>query len=179
MNANDIITYWFKTLKPKDWFVKNTELDAYIRRNYSIIHASIEKDEQAHWRESDAGRLAEIIVLDQFSRNMFRGKAEAFAFDEQALALSKAAIDAGSHMRLTQVEINFLLMPFMHSESLAEHQAARPLFEQYASPGTLDFEHKHCKIIEQFGRYPHRNKILDRISSREETQFLTKAGSSF
>ena len=179
MNYTDIIHFWFEAIEPRQWWVKDTEFDALIKRRFAAVHAQASAGKMAHWREHDEGRLAEIIVLDQFSRNMFRDEPRAFAFDQQALALTKAAVKAGCHQRLEQAKTNFLLMPFMHSESVEEHQAALHLFEQHASENTLDFEHKHRAIIERFGRYPHRNAILGRESSKEEIAFLSQPGSSF
>lgn len=179
MNHNDILKFWFETLSPKDWWRKNEALDAQIKQEYSDIHQKVAQGEMARWRESDEGRLAEIIVLDQFSRNMFRGQAASFAYDSLALDLCKDAVEADVHTRLEQSKTSFLLMPYMHSESLAEHRSSLPLFEQYCSEGTLDFERRHAAIIQRFGRYPHRNSILGRESTPEEIEFLTEAGSSF
>lgn len=179
MNYEDIIKYWFETLESKDWWRKNEELDAQIRHKYKDIHEQVSVNNKSEWRKSDAGRLAEIIVLDQFSRNMFRDTPEAFASDAQALALSKAAVAAGSAGRLDQTRASFLLMPFMHSESLADHDIGLPLFEQHCAAGTVEFERRHRAIIERFGRYPHRNAILGRQSSPEELEFLDGPGSSF
>jgi len=179
MTHTDILTFWFETLSPNDWWRKNETLDARIRSEFGDIHQQVAQECASDWRESDQGRLAEIIVLDQFSRNMFRGLAESFAYDSLALDRCKAAVKAGTHTRLEQSQASFLLMPFMHSESFAEHQAGLPLFEQYCSENTLDFERRHAAIIERFGRYPHRNAILGRDSTAEETEFLTEAGSSF
>lgn len=179
MKSQDIIQFWFETLAPKQWWAKDLAFDANIRQKFSGIHQQAVAGELSRWRDTDDGRLAEVIILDQFSRNMFRDKAGAFAFDAQALALSKAAVEAGAHQRLPQTQVNFLIMPFMHSESLAEHQRAANLFAQYASEGTTDFEKRHYAIIERFGRYPHRNLILGRDSTSEEIEFLNQPGSSF
>lgn len=179
MTYSDVIQFWFEDLSPKQWWIKDQQLDLRIKQNFGKLHADASKDLLMHWRGSDQGRLAEIIVLDQFSRNMFRGEQDAFAFDAQALVLTKQAVEAGSHTRLRQDKTNFLLMPYMHSESLAEHEMGLPLFEQYGAPGTLDFELKHKSIIERFGRYPHRNQILGRESTPEEAAFLGTPGSSF
>lgn len=179
MNHTDVLTFWFETLSPKDWWRKSESLDTQIRNEFGEVHQKVAQGETGAWRETDAGRLAEVIVLDQFSRNMFRDQPESFAYDGRALELCKAAAEAGAPARLEQSKISFLLMPFMHSESLAEHQAGLPLFEQYCTEGTLDFERRHAAIIERFGRYPHRNNILGRDSTPEEIEFLTEAGSSF
>lgn len=179
MNQHDILTFWFETLSPKDWWRKNESLDAQIKREYTVIHNNVAQGETRGWRDTDEGRLAEIIVLDQFSRNMFRGHAEAFSYDSMALELCKAAVNAGAHTRLEQSRTSFLLMPYMHSELLQEHQDGWPFFEQYCSQNTRQFERRHAAIIERFGRYPHRNAILGRESTPEEMEFLTEAGSSF
>ena len=179
MDYEDIVEYWFETLEAKDWWRKNESLDDQIRRDYKELHHQVSVNDKEEWRQYDLGRLAEIIVLDQFSRNMFRDTPGAFACDAQALALSKAAVEAGVAGRLDQVRASFLLMPFMHSESLADHDIGLPLFEQYCAGGTLEFERRHREIIERFGRYPHRNEILGRESTVEELAFLGGPGSSF
>ena len=131
------------------------------------------------WRTSAKGRLAEIIVLDQFSRNMFRDTPLAFASDPLALVLSQEAISIGADEVLTSTQRSFLYMPFMHSESLIIHEAAVQLFTKNGVQSNLDFEMKHKAIIEQFGRYPHRNEILGRESTAEELEFLKQPGSGF
>lgn len=120
------------------------------------------------WRATAAGRLAEILVLDQFSRNMLRDSALAFANDALALALSQEAIYLGLNKELEQIQRIFLYMPFMHSESPAIHEVAMELFEKNGEQANLDFEIKHKNIIERFGRYPHRNGVLGRVSTVEE-----------
>jgi uncharacterized protein (DUF924 family) len=131
------------------------------------------------WRSSPAGRLAEIIVLDQFSRNLFRDDARAFAADPLALALAQEAVAAGADLALTKVERSFLYMPYMHSESRAIHVVAERLFREKAPEYNHEFELRHKAIIDRFGRYPHRNATLGRESTPEELAFLTEPGSSF
>ena len=126
-----------------------------------------------------AGRLAEIIVLDQFSRNLCRGQAGAFAQDSMAIALAQEAIGQPHFDTLPTEWRKFIIMPFMHSESLMIHKRYLPLFEKLHDDNTLDFENRHKDIIEQFGRYPHRNDILDRESTDEEEAFLQQPNSSF
>lgn len=130
------------------------------------------------WRQSAEGRLAEIIVLDQFSRNMFRDKKAAFAYDYLAVALTQAAVDVGADAELLDQprKLSFLYMPLMHSESAIIHQQAVEVFSKSGLESNLDFEYRHKKIIDQFGRYPHRNEILDRQSTAEEIEFLTQPG---
>lgn len=131
------------------------------------------------WRETAQGRLAEIILLDQFSRNIYRDTPAAFAQDPIAVVLAQEAIAAEAHLQLEKPQVGFLLMPFMHSESAAIHAWAEPLFRKLGTPDTHDFELRHKAIIDRFGRYPHRNTILGRESTAEELEFLRQPGSSF
>ncbi len=118
-------------------------------------------------------------MLDQFSRNMFRNNAEAFAHDSLALALSQEAISLNQDEPLSQLERRFLYMPFMHSESRKIHEIAVELFKKNGNQSNYEFELKHKKIIDQFGRYPHRNELLGRESTAEELAFLEQPGSRF
>jgi uncharacterized protein (DUF924 family) len=135
--------------------------------------------ELSAWRDTPHGRLAEIIVLDQFSRNLFRDSPKAFAQDGMALALAQEAVRTGADAQLSAQERVFLYMPYMHSESPAIHETAVQLFTGNGIQGNLDFELKHKAIIERFGRYPHRNALLGRNSTPEELAFLSQPGSSF
>jgi len=135
--------------------------------------------ELSGWRKSASGRLAEIIVLDQFSRNLFRGSPLSFAYDPLALVLSQEAISVGADQLLSPVERNFIYMPFMHSESLQIHEDAVELFRRNGQQGNFECELKHKVIIERFGRYPHRNEALGRASTEAELEFLQQPGSSF
>ncbi len=125
------------------------------------------------------GRLAEIILLDQFSRNLNRDHQKAFAQDLIALVLAQEAVRQPEFASLSQEQQRFVLMPFMHSESAFVHQKALPLFEQLGDPLTLEFEIMHKQIIDQFGRYPHRNALLNRVSTPAEIEFLKQPNSSF
>ena len=118
-------------------------------------------------------------MLDQFSRNMFRDTAQAFATDALALVLAQEAVAAAADQQLPVQQRVFFYMPYMHSESLRIHDEALTLFSQPGLESNLDFEHRHRTILERFGRYPHRNAILGRDSSAAETAFLTQPGSSF
>ena len=175
----EILKFWFEELEPKQWWVKDLELDQLIIARFSEIHDRASRCELSGWRKDASGRLAEIIVLDQFSRNMFRGSPLSFAYDALALALSQEAISSGTDQRLTPVERNFIYMPFMHSESLQIHEDAVELFRSNGQQGNFDYELKHKAIIERFGRYPHRNKVMGRESTDDEIDFLQQTGSSF
>ncbi len=176
---NDILDFWFKELQPKQWWTKDKAMDDEIQQRFLAIHNAATALELHHWRDSAQGRLAEIIVLDQFSRNIFRDQPQAFAYDGIALALAQEAIKLGSDKALSTSEKSFMYLPYMHSESLAIHDIAITLFDQEGLENNLDFEHRHRVIIERFGRYPHRNEILGRVSTEEEIQFLSTKGSSF
>lgn len=177
--AQDILHFWFEELTPAQWWKVEAALDADIARRFSAVLASAKQAELQHWRETAVGRLAEIIVLDQFSRNVFRNTPSAFAQDGMALVLAQEAVAAGVLDELTPVQCNFLLLPYMHSESRAIHAVAERLYRAYAPAENLDFELRHKAIIDRFGRYPHRNAILGRESTPEETDFLKQPGSSF
>ena len=174
-----VIDFWFEEIEPAMRWKKDAAFDALLVERFSETHTRACRCELFEWRRHPQGRLAEIIVLDQFSRNMFRDSALAFANDALALALAQEAIACGADQDLTQVQRSFLYMPFMHSESLRIHEIAVELFRKNGIEGNLDFEFKHKKIIEKFGRYPHRNSVLGRQSTAEELEFLTRPGSSF
>lgn len=174
-----VLGFWFDDSTEQDWFSKNLDYDKKIVDNFSVIHEKARSCELESWRAHPMGALAEIIVLDQFSRNMFRGTPESFAYDGLALCLAQRCIELGYDERLNARERRFLYMPYMHSESKLIHQHAMTLFERLGDQNTLKFEVAHKKIIDQFGRYPHRNEILRRSSSSEEIEFLKQEGSSF
>lgn len=178
-NYQIVIDFWFSELKPQQWFMKSVELDETIKSRFLDLHKQANAGELFSWRGTALGRLAEIIVLDQFSRNIFRDQAESFASDSLALVLAQEAISAGADIELEQTQRAFLYMPFMHSESAAIHQQAVKLFENLGVESNLEFEKKHKEIIDKYGRYPHRNTILGRESTAEEIAFLQQPGSSF
>ena len=176
---NEIIKFWFTDIERKQWWEKSDSFDQLLIAKYRDTHSKAIQCELYQWRESAKGRLAEIIVLDQFSRNMHRDTGKAFASDALALILAQEAISVGADNTLNETEKSFLYMPFMHSESLVIHEQGLKLFQAGTSESSINFEIRHMKIIEEFGRYPHRNKILGRVSTKEEIEFLEKPGSSF
>lgn len=179
MTPEDILNFWFVECEVKDWWQKSDSFDALIRRRFGAVHTAATLGELAHWRGRARGRLAEIILLDQFSRNMFRNDPRAFAYDTLALVLAQEAIARGAQRGWSPTWKSFLYMPFMHSESLQVHKEAVRLFSEPGLEDNLKFEHAHKVIIERFGRYPHRNEILERASTNEELAFLKEPGSSF
>ncbi len=179
MTSEEIIDFWFNQISPAQHWIQDNKFDALIRKQFYQTHQQACAGELAHWRECGEGRLAEIIVLDQFSRNLFRDHATAYAQDAQALTLAQEAISHGVDLKLSPTKRSFLYMPFMHSESLIIHKQAVRLFNQPGLEKNYDFELKHQVIIKKFGRYPHRNTLLGRESSQEEIVFLAQPGSSF
>ncbi|KGY14095.1 membrane protein [Vibrio tubiashii] len=177
--SNEVLDFWFKELEPKNWFVSSEELDNEIKSRFSELLISASQCELHTWRSDAQGRLAEVIVLDQFSRNIYRNTPRAFSQDPLALALAQEAISLGLDQSLEVQQRTFLYMPFMHSESKTVHQQAVELFKTPGMEVNYEFELKHKVIIDRFGRYPHRNNILGRQSSPEEVEFLTQPNSSF
>jgi len=179
MNADVILHFWFEEIEPKQWFIKDIQLDGILRERFADVHRAATLGELASWRVTAEGRLAEIIILDQFSRNLYRDLPEAFAYDTAALILAQEAITLGADHDVPVAYRNFFYMPFMHSESALIHQVALDLFAQPGAEFNYEFELKHKAIIDRFGRYPHRNVTLGRSSTQEEIEFLQQPNSSF
>ena len=179
MTYREIIPFWFDEEESRSWWTRDEAYDAEIRQRFGVIHASAALCECSPWRAQSLGRLAEIIVLDQFSRNIYRDQPLAFANDSLSLALAQDAVALQVDKKLTATQKAFLYMPYMHSESTAIHEVAVSLFDQPGMESNLAFELKHKTIIDRFGRYPHRNIIMGRTSSAEEIEFLQQPGSSF
>ena len=179
MTAEEVLRFWFEESTPEQHFKRDGTFDTAIRERFAEIHAAGARGELAAWRATAGGRLAEIIVLDQFSRNLFRCDPRAFAGDVVALVLAQEAIHAGADREMPAARRAFLYMPFMHSESRVIHVDAERLFRQSGLERNYEFELKHKAIIDRFGRYPHRNAVLERRSTPEELAFLEQPGSSF
>lgn len=176
---NEVLKFWFEELSPKDWWVKSHAIDSEIQERFSFTHLQASLGELFPWRETAAGRLSEILVLDQFSRNMFRDDPRSFAYDGMALVLAQECVSLRLDQELEVTQRKFIYMPYMHSESLVIHDQAIELFSQKGLEENLKFEHAHLDIIHKFGRYPHRNQILGRKSTAEEIEFLKGPNSSF
>ncbi len=183
MHPQSILHFWFEELTDKQHFVKDTALDEAMRSGFGATLEAAARCELFAWRATPEGRLAEILVLDQFSRNIFRNSVHdgprAFAQDVLALVLAQEMVAGGHDQQLKPAQRAFAYMPTMHSESLVVHEEAVRLFAQPGLENNLNFEQRHKTIIERFGRYPHRNAILGRTSSAEELAFLSEPGSSF
>lgn len=177
--ASELLDFWFVQTQPAQWWKVDPAFDARIVERFGALHAQARRCELFAWRASPEGRLAEVIVLDQFARNIHRGTPDAFSADALALALAQEAVALGADLALPPEQRAFLYMPYMHSESPAIHAVAEPLMRERAPAHTHAFELKHKAIVDRFGRYPHRNVILGRASTAQEAEFLTQPGSSF
>jgi uncharacterized protein (DUF924 family) len=174
-----VLDFWFAEIDPKQWWKKDSDFDRLCRERFADLHRQAGLGELFHWRDSVAGRLAEIIILDQFSRNMFRDTPQAFAYDPMALILAQEAVRSGADQQLDASRRAFVYMPYMHSESAKVHDEALRLIAALGNKDTLKAELRHKEIIDRFGRYPHRNGILGRVSTAQELSFLQQPGSSF
>lgn len=179
VNPQEIHNFWFSDRSKPLWFKKSNEFDREIKRHFLDTYYRAAAGELNHWRDDPTNALALIIVLDQFPRNMFRNQPRAFATDEQAVAVTKYGLERNYQQNLSVEEQAFLFMPLMHGENQEDQQLCVELFKELGKEDNLKFAIKHQKIIDRFGRFPHRNQILGRESTLEEKEFLTQPGSSF
>lgn len=186
LTAADVLVFWFgpPPHATRDaWFRKDPEFDATIRERFGDAVAAALAGAFQAWRASPHGALAHVILLDQFTRNIYRDTPQAFAGDSLALDTAQSAIGQGFDRQLDAYERWFLYLPFEHAEDWAMQQRSLALFEQLAADtgdrAPLQWAEKHAEVIRRFGRYPHRNAILGRPSSPEEIIFLAQPGSAF
>ena len=179
MQFQDILHFWFKEQTHKQHFAKDAALDEMIRNRFGATLEAATRCELFGWRATPEGRLAEIIVLDQFSRHVYRDTPLSFAQDALALSLAQELVTSGQDQQLSTAQRRFAYMPYMHSESALIHAHAMQLFALPGLEEAMDFEQRHQSIIARFGRYPHRNAVLGRASTPEEIAFLNEPGSSF
>lgn len=170
-SAADVLSFWFGQYGQDDWFGAKPEFDTAVADNFADTHAALARGEGWSWRSTPEGRLAEIIVLDQFSRQLFRGRPEAFVSDGKALALAQEAVAGGHHQFVPQERRTFFLMPFMHAESRLVQQESIRLFTALGLESHVKFARGHADIIERFGRFPKRNAALGRVSTPEEEEY--------
>ena len=173
----EIINFWFAEVNKKKWFMKDPNFDKLITEKFLPVYEQISRGVLDSWKNTPEGILALIIVLDQFSRNMFRGQKKSFDTDAQALLLAKQAIATKMDKRLPAFYQKFIYMPFIHSEALQDQNLSLQLF--VSDPETYGYAIKHREIIEKFGRFPHRNNLLGRQSTPEELHFLQLPNSAF
>ncbi|HEY4199123.1 MAG TPA: DUF924 family protein [Devosiaceae bacterium] len=172
----DVISFWFMECTPEDWFSGEAAFDARVEARFIETYHRVTLGEAFTWRSVAEGRLAEVIVLDQFSRQFYRQSPRAFAYDGMALALAQEAVAGGHDLGLGKSQRQFLYMPYMHSESLAIHDAGLPLFQSLNDPGIAQYEYDHAAVLRRFGRYPRRNAPLGRDSTLEEIAYLAEDG---
>ena len=174
-----ILSFWFEEVDASLWFKSDHNFDDLIQQRFLDLMQQAAVGELYSWRTTAEGRLAEIIILDQFSRNVYRNTPQAFAQDPIALVLAQEAVASGALNSLNPTQCAFLLLPYMHSESKQIHVVAETLYQDFTPTENYEFELRHKAIIDRFGRYPHRNEILERSSTPEEVKFLLEPGSSF
>lgn len=172
MKPEEVLDFWFKESGPEMWFATDAAFDERIREQFLEVHHRARRGELWHWRETLEGRLAEIIVLDQFSRNLFRGQSQAFSQDGMALVLAQEALPYSEAEQMRTEYRQFLYMPFMHAESMEMQEKAVALFQEEGLEESLPFAEEHRDIVARFGRFPHRNAALNRESTAEEVEFM-------
>ena len=178
--AKEVLEFWFVRSRPRQWFSKDPAFDALLTQRFLALTQQALAAELEAWNAEPSQALALVLLVDQFPRQIWRHTAMAFAGDQQALALSLKAVQQGwLEAEPEQARHQFWLMPLMHSEDLAVQDAALPLFERFTDPRTADFARRHRAVIARFGRFPHRNAALGRVSRAEELAFLQTPGSGF
>ena len=176
MSPNDVLTFWFEEAGSKRWFQQSDAFDAEIRMRFEETVLSLATDAKG-WTENAENSLALIIALDQFPRNIYRGTKAAFAFDDKALGYAQTATDKGWDLKIDQSRRAFIYMPFMHAENIrAQNECVRLMDMRLESASHLHHAKEHRKVIDRFGRFPHRNEILGRESTIEEVAFLNNGG---
>jgi len=177
--ARDVLDFWFVRHSQPDWFGASPEFDALIAAEFGDTHAAAARGEAWSWRATPEGRLAEIIVLDQFSRQLFRGRPEAFAHDAVALTLAQEAVGGGHHNFLPLPQKMFLLLPYQHAESTVVQAESVRLHTTLGDPEVLKFAEGHAAVIRRFGRFPKRNAALGRQSTEEELEYIASTEGMF
>lgn len=177
----DILDFWFEETQPQQWFQVNEEFDAAIRDRFHEAYESAANGQFDDWQNSADGALALCILLDQMPRNMFRDTPKAFATDNKALVVAKYAISKGLDSVLSPQKRRFLYLPFEHSENINDQHRSVELFEKMKDDDPLGYDYavRHLKVIEEYGRFPHRNKILGRDNTPEEEEYLAQPGAGF
>jgi uncharacterized protein (DUF924 family) len=176
--VGEVLQYWFEEVTEAHWFNVSREVDEKIRERFLALHEQLAAGEVSAVR-SARELLAAVIVLDQFSRNLFRGSPRAFAADTLARRLANSAISQGHDRDMSDVQRQFVYLPFQHSEDREDQARALALFEKLGNAGWIKYARAHKSIIDRFGRFPHRNAILGRHSSADEIASLSEPMGSF
>tara|TARA_Y100001970_G_C14155661_1_gene815387 strand:+ start:965 stop:1507 length:543 start_codon:yes stop_codon:yes gene_type:complete len=175
----EILNFWFKKCNPEQWFRKDPAFDKKIRELFYVYVEEALIGKLENWSDSENGCLALILILDQFTRNIFRGSSRAFSGDKKALKLSFKCFKNDYLNYENKENCRFMLLPMMHSEDIYVQDFSLPLFKNLNDQSTYEYAIRHRDIVKQFGRFPHRNLILGRKSTEEEIEFLKHPGSSF
>ncbi|OHV76616.1 DUF924 family protein [Rhizobium sp. LCM 4573] len=175
----EVLSFWFEELSREQWFAPGEGLDETIRGRFAATHLALARGEAETWRSSPDERLAAIVVLDQFSRNIYRGTPLAFAADWLALREAKLAVEAGADLGVTPEKRCFFYLPFEHSEDPGDQDRSVDLFKALGDAEYLDYAERHRAVISEFGRFPHRNRFLGRESTSAELDYLSKPGAGF
>jgi len=176
INPQNILDFWYSKEMQGRWFSSTPALDDNIRSQFELLWRKAAAGKLEGWKETPEGCLALAIVLDQFPLNMFRGKAESFKTEQQAIEIAKYAIGKGFDQRLPAERLAFLYMPLMHSENLADQDLSVRLFEAAKLENNLRFAQHHRELIRKYGRFPHRNRLLGRQSTPDEIEYLASKG---
>lgn len=179
MQPSDVIEFWFDPASRSRWFESTPEFDREVEERFGGAYRQATAGELDPWQDSAEGCLALCLLLDQFPRNLFRGSREAFATDAQALAIAEHALARGFDQQLPPGSRMFLYLPFEHSENRAHQARAVELIGTLGNAQALDYAIRHLRVIERFGRFPHRNQALGRETTQDEAAFLREPGSSF
>jgi uncharacterized protein (DUF924 family) len=175
----EVLSFWFEELNREQWFAPGDGLDEIVRSRFVATHLALARGDAEAWRSSPDERLAAVIVLDQFPRNIYRGTPLAFATDWIALREAKLAVEAGADLGVTPEKRGFFYLPFEHSEDLRDQDRSVELFKALGDAEYLDYAERHRVVISQFGRFPHRNRFLGRESTSAELDYLSKPGAGF
>ena len=172
-----VLAFWREAGEER-WYTRDDAFDAELRRRYLDLWRKAANGELSSWETSDGGALALVIVLDQFPRNLFRGDARAYSTDANAREVAQRAIDRGADARIDPALRQFLYLPLMHSEEIADQLRCVELFRNIDNAENLEYAELHADIIRRFGRFPHRNRALGRMTTSEEQAFLDAGGFS-
>ncbi|MDX5586298.1 MAG: DUF924 family protein [Aureibaculum sp.] len=171
-----IIEFWYSEKVKSKWFNSSIEFDKELKSNYEYVWEDALRGEFSSWRDSPDGCLAIAIILDQFPLNMFRGEVKSFSSEAMAVKVAKHAVENGFDKNIDKDKVSFLYMPLMHSENMDDQNLAVKLFEEAELIENARFAKHHRDIVKKYGRFPHRNKILNRESSKEEIEYLNSDG---
>jgi uncharacterized protein (DUF924 family) len=179
VTVDDVLAFWFDEILPESWFSKDPSFDTLVDARFGQAVAQALAGKLDHWANDARGCLALILLLDQFTRNIYRDTPRAFTGDEMALALSLRCVERGYIHDSLETWCQFMLMPMMHSEDITIQDRSLPLFKAHTGEMTYDYAVRHHEIVARFGRFPHRNHVLGRPSSDEEQTFLADHKSPF